>query len=309
MCTAAIREHVERLALSSRALAAVGAAVQARAAGTPLDPVVQARIDEVLDALGARLMVEQADPAELRPVLGGIRTELFLAARLVSGGPPGTAWSSTDPAVLQAAGDVSAAFPAALKRTIAPRLDGLPERLAAPGAAFLDVGVGVAAMAVEMVRQWPSLRVVGVDPWAASVALARGNVRAAGLADRIELREQRAEDLADEDRFDLAWVPSVFIPREALPSVLQRVARALRPGGWLLLAFAHPGADPLAAALARLRTALWGGTEATPSEMVDALARNGLVEVTPLPGPPASAVAMVAGRRPGTRLPRPSVRV
>jgi len=196
-----------------------------------------------------------------------------------------------------------------LKRTIAPRLDGLPERLAAPGAAFLDVGVGVAAMATEMVRQWPSLRVVGVDPWAASVALARGNVRAAGLADRIELREQRAEDPPDEDRFDLAWVPSVFIPREALPSVLERVARALRPGGWLLLAFAHPGADPLAAALARLRTALWGGTDATPSEMVDALTRSGLVEVTPLPGPPASAVAMVAGRRPGTRLPRPSVRV
>lgn len=299
MNAATIRDLVERLAVPSRALAAVGAAMQARATGTPLDPAVQARVDEVLDALGARHLVERADPAELRPVLGGIRTELFLGARLVSEAPPGAAWSSTDPAVLQAAGEVSAAFPAALGRSVAPRLDGLAERLAAPDAAFLDVGVGVAAMAVEMVRRWPSLRVVGVDPLAASIALARDRVRAAGLADRIELREQGAEDLPDEDRFDLAWVPGVFIPERALPSILERVRRALRPGGWLLLAFAGPGADPLATALARLRTALWGGAQLAPAEFEGLLARSGLADVRFLPGPPGSTVAMMAGRRPG----------
>lgn len=299
MDTESLRDLVDRLAGPSRALAALGAALQARAGGTPLHPAVRARVDDVLDALGARRLVEHTDPANLRPLLGGVRTELFLAARLVSEGPPGAAaWSSTDPAVLRAAGDVSAAFPAALERAIAPRLDGLAERLAAPGAAFLDVGVGVAAMAIAMARRWPLLRVVGVDPWAPSVALARAAVRDAGLANRIELREQRAEDLPDEGRFDLAWVPGAFIPADALPSVLARAARALSPGGWLLLAFAAPGADPLAAALARLRAALWGGTAATPAEMEDALARSGLAEVTAVPGPPGSTVAMAAGRRP-----------
>lgn len=301
MGTEALRELVGRLGTSSRALAALGAAVQARTAGTPLDPAVQARIDEVLDALGARHLVEQADPADLQPVLGGIRTEMFLGARLVSGGWPGAGWSCTDPAALQAAGDVSAGFPAAMKRSIAPRLDGLTERLAAADASFLDVGVGVAAMAVEMVRQWPLLRVVGVDPSAASIALARDNIRAAGLADRIELREQGAESLSDEGRFDLAWIPGAFIPERALPSVVERTGRALRPGGWLLLAFASPGADPLAAALARLRTVLWGGTEAAPSEIEGLLARSGLVRVRTLPSPPGSAIAMVAGQRPETR--------
>ncbi|MBD0271783.1 MAG: class I SAM-dependent methyltransferase [Acetobacteraceae bacterium] len=299
MGTETLRELVERLGMSSRALAALGAAMQARASGGgPLDPGVQARLDEVVEALGARQLIDGADPDELRPVLGGIRTELFLGARLVSERPPGAAWSDTDPAVLQAAGDVSTGFPAALEHSVAPRLDGLPERLAAADASFLDVGVGVGAMAVEMARRWPSLRVAGVDTWAPSVALARDAVRAAGLADRIELREQGAEDLPDEDRFDLAWVPGVFISERALPSVVARVGRALRPGGWLLLACAGPGADPLASALARLRTALWGGAQLSPAEFENLLARSGLVEVSFLPRPPGSTVALLAGRRP-----------
>lgn len=300
MNAATIRDLVECLAVPSRALAAVGAAMQARATGTPLDPAVQARVDEVLDALGARHLVEQADPAELRPVLGGIRTELLLGARLVSGHPAGGVWSDADPAALQAAGDASIGFPAALERSIAPRLDGLPERLAAADAWFLDVGVGVAAMAVEMARRWPSLRVVGVDPLPAPIALARDRVRAAGLAGRIELREQSAQDLPDEDRFDLAWIPGVFIPERALPAVAVKAVRALRPGGWLLLAFAGPGADPLASALARLRTALWGGAQLSPAEFEGLLVRAGLADVRTLPGPPGSTVAMVAGRRPGS---------
>lgn len=296
-----IRDVVDRLGASSRALAALGAAVQARVSGAPLDPAVRVRVEDVLDALGARRFVEEAGPAELRPVLGGIRSELFLGARLVSGGPappPGAAWACADPAALQAAGDVSAGFPAALKRAVAPALDGLAERLAAPDARFLDIGVGVAAMAVEMVRQWPSLRVVGVDPLAKAIAMARDTVRAAGLADRIELREQGAEDLADENRFDLAWVPGLFVSEQALPRVLERAARALRPGGWLLLAFADPGADPLAAPLSRLRTVLWGGALLAHAEAEELLAGAGLAGVKALPGPPNSAVAMVAGRRP-----------
>jgi precorrin-6B methylase 2 len=299
MSAGAIRELAERLGASSRALAALGAAAQARATGTPLDPAIQARINEVLDALGARQLISQASPAELQPVLGGIRSELFLGARLVSGDAPVAGWSPMDPAVLQAAGDVSVGFPGVLERAIAPRLDALPERLGAPDASFLDVGVGVAAMAVEMARRWPSLRVVGLEPWPAAIAAARHNLREAGLADRIELREQRAEDLPDEGRFDLAWVPSVFISGQVLPSILERVRRALRPGGWLLLAFADLGTDdPLVAALTRLRTTLWGGTQATRSEIEALLARSGLVGITTLPGPPGSPVAMVAGRRP-----------
>jgi precorrin-6B methylase 2 len=231
-------------------------------------------------------------------MLGGIRSEVFLAARLVSQDAPVAAtWSPTDPAVLQAAGDVSAGFPGVLEHVIAPQLERLPERLAAADGAFLDVGVGIAAMSIEMARRWPSLRVVGVDPWPASIEAARHNVRKAGLVTRIELRTQRAEDLADTERFDLAWVPGLFISADALPSVLDRVRQALRPGGWMLLALAAPTADPLVAALARLRTALWGGTQATASEAQTLLTRFGLVAVRALSASRSLGIAIVAGQR------------
>jgi len=55
-----------------------------------------------------------------------------------------------------------------------------------------------------MARKWPTLRVVGLDVWGPSLALARQNVAAAGLQDRVELREQSADELPDDRAFDLS---------------------------------------------------------------------------------------------------------
>ena len=159
------------------------------------------------------------------------------------------------------------------------------ERLAVPGAAFLDVGVGVAALSIAMVRQWPSLRVVGLDPWAASLAIARRNVQGAGLAPQIELREMGGEDLADFAAYDLAWIPSLFIPQGSIARIVDRVGRALRPGGWLLFPMLEPGDDPLvAAARRRFRTALWGGSELSAEAVTTLLTGAGFVDVRLLPG-------------------------
>ena len=126
---------------------------------------------------------------------------------------------------------------------LAPGLDGLVQRLSSPDGRFLDVGVGVAILSIEMCRVWPDLQVVGIDPWAPSLALARDNVKAAGLGARIELREQAVQDLSDRHGFDLAWIPSIFIPGQAIPEGLARVQRALRPGGSVLFATVNPAAD------------------------------------------------------------------
>lgn len=168
--------------------------------------------------------------------------------------------------------------------------------LASEGGAFLDVGVGVAAMAIEMARRWPRLRVVGVDPLADALARARTRVQAARLQARIELRQQAAQQLTCRHQYDLAWLPSAFVPSAELPRVRPRVHAALRPAGYLLLAVLRPEADPLADALARLRAHLLGGRVIARAQAEDLLRAHGFAEVRTLPSPEAAQIALVVGR-------------
>lgn len=283
----ALRDQIETLCAATRTLAAIGAALHARAGGAALPAGLAEPVCALMPPLPpGRPSAEEE--AELRPLLGAIRLELLLGARLVLG-QVDEGWAPTDPALLQAAGDVSTGFPALLETRLMPQLPGLAARLAEPGAAFLDVGTGVGAMAVEMARRWPALGILGLDRWASALELARENIRQAGLASRIELRVQAAQDLAEEGRFDLAWVPGAFIPAAELPAILAAIRRALRSGGWLLLAF-MTGESPLA----RLRAASLGGGALPDAGAL--LAAAGLLEVTLLPGPAGATLRFAAGR-------------
>ncbi len=297
MSLASLRELVARLSLSAGTLSVLGAAIDGRTTGKPFDPSIQPHVDAVLDALGGRELLEGLNPVELQSVLAEIRLTMLQGAKLLYEGTRAAGWAYTDPDILQAAGETSAGFASVLKQVIAPSLPGLSERLEASGS-FLDVGVGVAGLSIAMARLWPALRVVGIDLWAPSLAIAREQVRAAALACRIELRQQAAEDLTDVNAFDLAWIPSAFIPESSIAAIVERVHRALRPGGWLLFAMVSPGSDPLAGSYARLRTTIWGGALLAPAKVQTMLERTGYVAVQMLPAPPSATVAMIAGRRP-----------
>lgn len=297
MASDTLQEVVARLSAPANALAALAAAMDARAVGRSLDRRLQARVDDVLAAVGAEGALRDAAPGELRSLLGEIRTFTLTNAKLMFAGSRGSGWSHGEPELLDAAGDVSAGVPHTLKGAIAPELEGLGERLDKSGAAFLDVGVGVAAMSIEMARLWPALRVVGIDPWAPAIEMARARVHAAGLDQRIELRLQAGEDLPDHDAFDLAWIPSLFVPEAVLPAVLARIQVALRPGGWLLFPVIKPGPDPLHASLVRLRAAMFGGLDTTPPAAEALLRERGFGSVRTLQHPPASLAAMVVARR------------
>ena len=293
-----IRDLISGLNRSTTALAALGLVLDARVSGKALDPSLEPVLAEVLSALDVQSALAGVSAAELRPLLGEIRTFALSNAKLLSPRASATGWAHTEPELLQAAGDVSAAFPRALEQRIAPRLADLADRLKAPGAAFLDIGVGVGALSIEMARIWPSLRVVGIDPWAPALALARQNVRAAALESRIELREQLAEELGEEGVFDLAWLPSAFVSEAAIRRVLQRVRGALRPGGWLLVPTLTGGGEPLALALGRLRTQLFGGCVSTAEDIEALLREKGFVSVQTLPRSRSAVSATIAGRRP-----------
>jgi precorrin-6B methylase 2 len=292
----ALREIVSRLHVSANALAAVGGALDVRASGVPLEPRVQRRIDEVLAALEIGPLDGLA-PFELRSMLGEIRAYTLTNGKLLFASSRGSRWNHAEPEILDAAGEVSTLFPHVLRHAILPNLDGLAERLSRPTAAFLDVGVGVAAMSMEMVRLFPSLSVVGVDTWLPALEAARERVRAAGLESRIELRHQAGEALPDVEAFDLGWIPGVFVPEEAISAVLARVHRALRRGGWLLFPILQGNRDRLATAVVHLRTVTFGGVLTTTEGAEQLLRDHGFTSVRTLPGPPHAIAAMVVGRR------------
>jgi ubiquinone/menaquinone biosynthesis C-methylase UbiE len=183
-------------------------------------------------------------------------------------------------------------------QSLFPALDGLAERLESPSANFLDVGTGVGALAIEMCRQFPNLRIVGIDPFETALAQARTKVAEAKLEGRIELRAQRVEELADDSCFDLVHIPIPFLSAEALAVGLERVLRALRPGGWVFLAaLAAPGTE-LTPALYRLMCLLWGSEPVLPDRASEMLAQAGYAHVQVLPAVPGVPVRPVAGQRP-----------
>jgi ubiquinone/menaquinone biosynthesis C-methylase UbiE len=296
MTIEAVRDLLMRLDTSTRALAALGLAVDEQVKGVPLAPAIKAEVDHVLGALGANTVLDGLTEAQIKAVLGQIRVTLLLNAKLLLN-PASVGWAHTESEILQSIGAFSSEFPDSLKQTM-PNLEGLANRLESPDGAFLDVGVGVGAISIAMARMWPLVRVVGIDPWRPALAIANENVKTAGLNARIELREQAAQELSDTQVFDLAFFPSFFIAEGVIRAALLRVHRALRPGGWISFAIQNPGPDALTASLARLRTVLWGGHPWTAGEAEALLRQAGFTQVQSLPSGPNAPIVRIIGRRP-----------
>jgi SAM-dependent methyltransferase len=313
--------RLSALSAANWTLSAVGAAVEAGVPALlrePLDaPALAARaglpeplatrLAEALVAAGlahrdgARFVADEglaaiADSTHLR---ADLRTGLLQAAAFVDAATAGSlaaGWAHQDERVLQAQGDVSAGAVEALASRVLPRLDGLLERLDSGDGAFLDVGAGVASVTIELCRRHPRLRAVGLEPHAASHALALRNVEAAGMADRIEIRPQRVQEMADRDAFDLAWLPGMFLPLSVKPAALTAVHRALRPGGWMLDAAYGAGGDDMASFAGRLRAVLWGGDWVPAEQAAQMIEEAGFVDVDRLPGPPSGIIPLYARR-------------
>jgi precorrin-6B methylase 2 len=281
----------------AEAVASVGAAMRLRLEGAAGPPELTGRLDAVLDALGIREAVDELGQQELAGLASLFEGYLAQATDLVVT-PLRAGWDHDQSSILMTQGNMSAMLAGIFQQFVVPGLDGAAERLEQPGASFLDVGAGVAALSVALCRTWPELRVVAVDPWDRALALARDVVAAADMGERIELRAVGAEALQDESEHDLAWVPTFFIPATALGPVLEHVLAALRPGGWAIAGLYARPEDPLAAALADLRTVRQGGTLQTPQETVALLERAGYEDAAVHFDPAWRVpIVFVAGRR------------
>jgi demethylmenaquinone methyltransferase/2-methoxy-6-polyprenyl-1,4-benzoquinol methylase len=100
-----------------------------------------------------------------------------------------------------------------------------------PEATVLDVACGTAAVSIELVRRY-GCRVVGVDQSAEMLAAGRARVEAAGLRERIQLEEGRAEHLPFEDEsFDALTFTYLLRYVDDPAATMKELARVVRPGG------------------------------------------------------------------------------
>jgi methyltransferase family protein len=221
---------------------------------------------------------------------------LLQTAALIRG--DGHLWQGQSDEALLAQGRTSAQGAAAMARFGLSSFPGLAEALARPGAKMLDVGTGVAAMAVAYAELFPALTVVGLDVLPRVLALAAETVAASDVADRIVLREQDVATLDEEVTYALAWLPAPFLPEPALRAGIPRVARALAPEGWVMLGhgkFNHGSADD---AITRFKTVAYGGTAIDDEDAQRLLREAGLQGVTTLPTPPGSPAITIGQRTP-----------
>jgi len=102
---------------------------------------------------------------------------------------------------------------------------------AGPGDTVLDVATGTGAVAIEIARR-TGAHVVGLDQSPEMLAHARERIDRAGLGDRIELLEGRAEDLPFADGSFAALSFTYLLRYVADPAATMReLARVVRPGG------------------------------------------------------------------------------
>ncbi|MEM6476916.1 MAG: class I SAM-dependent methyltransferase [Pseudomonadota bacterium] len=103
-------------------------------------------------------------------------------------------------------------------------LDGFLDRLS-PGAAVLELGCGAGRDAARITERGFALDATDGIPAMVAKANERHDVGA---------RLMRFDELDAADEYDGVWAHACLLhcPRAELPSVLERIHRALRPGGW-----------------------------------------------------------------------------
>ena len=271
------RAAIQRLIAGTETLAAVGLALAQHCGDVELPPDFRRGVDAVTRTVLGDL--QTLDRTEAK-VLGSLARALLAQAAAFSTNPEEpAAWAVTEPVVLQSLGQASAALATGVCDDVVPRYFGLADRLNRDGGAVLDVGTGVGALALAFAARWPNARIVGLDVWEPALRLARHNVGAAGLVERIEIREQDVAELGETDAYDLVWFAGPFIPGTILANALARVARACRPGGVVVYG-TFGGLDPLSSALADLRILRSGGPIHDDAQIETLLLDAGLENIT-----------------------------
>jgi SAM-dependent methyltransferase len=289
----ALMGAIQRLSASSEARAALGAELRLRRNSDEADPTTRQLLQDVVRGIDPTLL-DGVSPQQEAIALAVIRSGFHHAVDLLDDPARKPGWLHEDSETLQAIGRMSSRIVHQID-AFATQRPALHQTLTSSGA-FLDIGTGVGWLAIEAARVWPALKVVGIDIWEPSLQLARANIAASGVQDRIALRTQSIVDLDDTDAFSVVFYPAPFLPVEIAPAAMQNAYRALVPGGWLAFAIFPPPPDPLGEALTALRIVRCGGYPWTMPEVEERLRGHGFEQIEMFA--PGSVSKLVFGRKP-----------
>lgn len=272
----ALMSAVHRLCASMDALAAVGAELRLRRQGLPVSPQMREGLTRVLSGIDP-ILLDGVTADQEATALAIIDSFFRQATDLLENPGRSPGWSYRDPVIISGQGMTSRAFVRAFE-AVAADIPDFKAVLGRPGT-FLDVGTGAGLLAIEAARAWPTWNVVAIDRWAPALALARDNIAASGVGERIELRDQSVEAISDVDAFSLAWLPGPFLSADTAVTALARIRSALIPGGWLVFSRFSAGPDPWSEAVTALKVVRNGGYPWNQDELERALAGAGFEQV------------------------------
>ena len=197
----------------------------------------------------------------LSAISGYVREQFARVGRFANGAPAG--WAETDRELIRWRGRSSGIMAQAIFWRCCPDV-------LVRAQDFLDVGTGAGGIAMQLCRQMPTLRAVGLDISPTALDIARSDVSAAGLDDRIQIRDQSVDTLSDVSAYDLIWLPQQFVPRPALLTALPLLFRAMRPSGCFVMPLASERPLP---------NLMSGGGTLLPEDAVKLLEQAGFLDV------------------------------
>jgi SAM-dependent methyltransferase len=172
-------------------------------------------------------------------------------------------------------------------RKILPGVAGVAEVLNA-GGSLLEVGCGTGFLQLQLARAFPNARCTGIDIDPTGLAAARRAVAQAGLGGRVQILGGDVGTVVAPGSFDVVVMVEVLheIDPAIRGGVIRSCARALEPGGWLVIVDETYPSTLAQARLPEFRFPLqtgleelmWGNVVPTREEQERLLAEAGFAE-------------------------------
>lgn len=121
-------------------------------------------------------------------------------------------------------------------RKVLPSIAALAEVLN-QGGTLLEVGCGSGRLQLQLAHAFPGARCIGIDIDPTGLAAARRAVAEAGLSERVRIVEGDLASAVTAQTVDVVLMVEVLheIDAPIRPALLTACARALKPGGWLVI--------------------------------------------------------------------------